>query len=118
MTDLEQMLIEQEGTGPMVGGRFFPYKDSLGKLTIGYGRCIEDVGISHDEATFLFKEDIANAANNARRLCSIFDELSRPRQLVIMSMAFNLGYTGFARSGLGSGMPFTVWIGMKRQIKS
>lgn len=97
MTDLERMLIEQEGTGPLVNGRFMPYKDSVGKLTIGYGRCIEDVGISQDEAILLFKDDIANAANDARRLCSIFDELTRPRQLVLMSMAFNLGYTGFSK---------------------
>ena len=97
MTDLERMLIEQEGTGPLVNGRFMPYKDSVGKLTIGYGRCIEDVGISQDEAILLFKDDIANAANDARRLCSIFDELTRPRQLVLMSMAFNLGYAGFSK---------------------
>ena len=97
MTDLERMLIEQEGTGPLVNGRFMPYKDSVGKLTIGYGRCIEDVGISQDEAILLFKDDIANAANDARRLCSIIDELTRPRQLVLMSMAFNLGYAGFSK---------------------
>ena len=83
MTDLERMLIEQEGTGPLVNGRFMPYKDS--------------VGISQDEAILLFKDDIANAANDARRLCSIFDELTRPRQLVLMSMAFNLGYAGFSK---------------------
>jgi lysozyme len=97
MTDLEKMLIEQEGTGPIVNGRFMPYRDSVGKMTIGYGRCIEDIGISEDEAIFMFKDDIANAANDARRLCSIFDDLSRPRQLVLMSMAFNLGYTGFSK---------------------
>lgn len=97
MTDLERMLMEQEGTGPLVNGRFMPYKDSVGKLTIGYGRCIDDVGISEDEAIFMFKGDIANAANDARRLCSIFGELTRPRQLVLMSMAFNLGYARFSR---------------------
>lgn len=97
VSDVEEMLIGQEGTGPIVNGRFMPYKDSVGKWTIGYGRCIEDIGISPEEARMLFKADVAKAANDARRLCSIFEELSRPRQLVLISMAYNLGYTGFSK---------------------
>lgn len=96
MTDVELMLKEQEGTGPIVKGRFMPYLDSKKKWTIGYGRCIQDVGISEVEAEALFKSDIAIAANDARRLCSIYDELTRPRQLVLLSMAYNLGYAGFS----------------------
>jgi lysozyme len=92
MNDVEAMIVEQEGTGPIVNGRFMPYRDPLGKWTIGYGRCIEDVGISAEEARILLMADIAIAANDARRLCSIYDELTRPRQLVLISMAYNLGY--------------------------
>ena len=35
------------------GLRLFPYKCSVGKLTIGYGRNIEDTGISKEEAETL-----------------------------------------------------------------
>lgn len=97
MTDVEAMIIAQEGTGPIVNGRFMPYKDSVGKWTIGYGRCIEDVGISPEEARILLKSDLMIAVNDARRLCSFFDELSRPRQLVLISMAYNMGYSRYAK---------------------
>lgn len=97
MTDVEQMIKAQEGTGPKVNGRFMPYLDSVGKWTIGYGRCIQDIGISEDEAEVMLKSDLAVAANDARRLCSIYDELTRPRQLVLVSMALNLGYVRYAK---------------------
>lgn len=97
MTDVEQMIKAQEGTGPMVNGRFMPYLDSAGKWTIGYGRCIQDIGISEDEAEVMLTSDIAIAANDVRRLCSIYDELTRPRQLVLVSMALNLGYVRYAK---------------------
>jgi lysozyme len=97
MNDVESMIVSQEGTGPIVNGRFMPYQDSLGKWTIGYGRCIEDVGISAEEARILLMADIAIAANDARRLCSIYDELTRPRQLVLISMAYNLGYSRLSK---------------------
>lgn len=96
MTDVEAMIIAQEGTGPIVKGRFMPYRDSVRKWTIGYGRCIEEIGISPEEARMLLKSDIMIAVNDARRLCSFFDELSRARQLVLISMAYNLGYTGLS----------------------
>jgi lysozyme len=97
MTDVEAMIIAQEGTGPIVNGRFMPYPDSMLKQTIGYGRCIEDIGISAEEAALLLKNDIAIAATTVHRLCSIFTELTRPRQLVLLSMAYNLGHTRFAK---------------------
>lgn len=94
MNDLERMLMEQEGTGPMQHGRFFPYHDSVGKLTIGYGHCLDTKGLPPDLALMLLKIDIADAIDDARRVCSIYDQLSRPRQLCLISMAYNLGRDG------------------------
>lgn len=94
MNDLECMLMEQEGTGPMENGRFFPYQDRVGKLTIGYGHCLDTKGLTPDLALMLFKVDIADAIDDARRVCSIYDHLSRPRQLCVISMAYNLGREG------------------------
>ena len=40
------------------GLRLKPYRDTVGKLTVGYGRNLEDVGISRDEADFMLDNDI------------------------------------------------------------
>ena len=97
MTDVEQMIMRQEGTGPMKDGVFYPYKDTTGLLTIGYGHCLDRKGLTLDLAFMLLKMDIGGAIEDAMRLCSIFDELTRPRQLVLISMSYQLGHSGFAR---------------------
>jgi|CXWL01.1.fsa_nt_gi GH24 family phage-related lysozyme (muramidase) len=91
MNDLETMLMSQEGTGPRGDhGEFLPYHDSVGKLTIGYGHLVEK-GLPSDIALMLFRADIADALDDVRHNCSCYDQLSRPRQLVMVSLAFNLG---------------------------
>jgi lysozyme len=96
MTDAQAMLMAQEGTGPIQNGRFLPYKDSVGKLTIGYGHLLE-AGIPAEVANMLFQVDLADAVHAARQLFSCYDSLSRPRQLVLISMAFNLGKDGLSK---------------------
>lgn len=97
MTDLQSMLMAQEGTGPRdEHGRFLPYPDSLGNLTIGYGHLVEK-GLPSDIARMLFQCDIADAIDDVRRVCSCYDALSRPRQLVMCSLAFNLGRERLAK---------------------
>ena len=97
MTDLEQMLMQQEGTGPRdAQGRFLPYEDSVGKLTIGYGHLVEK-GLPSDIVLLLFHVDIADALEDVRHCFSCYDQLSRPRQLVLCSMAFNLGRERLAK---------------------
>lgn len=94
MTDIQQMLIAQENSGPIKDGRYMPYPDSRGFVTIGYGRCLDRKGISKDEAFYMMSNDIADAIEIARRSCSVYDSLSRPRQLVLLSMAHQLGEQG------------------------
>ena len=99
MTDLEQMLMAQEGTGPMKDGKFFPYQDTAvpSKTTIGYGHNLDDNGISKTVALMLFHDDIADAMEDVHHCCSCYDQLSRPRQLVMVSLAFNLGRERLAK---------------------
>ena len=94
------MLRMQEGSGPCRNGRFYAYDDATGlelkpgdtlhgNLTIGYGHNLTALGIT-DAMQFL-REDIADAFEVVHHNFSCFDQLSRPRQLVLLSMAYNLG---------------------------
>ena len=87
LTDLQALLIRHEGM------RLKPYTDSVGKLTIGVGRNLDDKAISEEEAIMLLNRDIADAIHDVRRVCSVYDQLSPSRQMVLVSMAFNMGYT-------------------------
>ena len=84
-----------EGTGPTkkVRGklRFYPYQDSEGIWTIGYGRNIEQKGISQDEADSLLEIDILEAYNDCIRVFPWFKGLDTVRSQVILNMAFNMG---------------------------
>lgn len=97
MTDVQQMIMRQEGTGPLKDGVFYPYKDTAQLLTIGYGHCLDRKGLSVDMAIMLLNMDIGDAIEDVRCHFSCYDTLSRPRQLVLISMAFNLGRAGLGR---------------------
>lgn len=72
-----------------------PYKCPAGKLTIGYGRNIEDNGITLDEGDYLLRNDVDNAQIEISELCRIrnvnFEQLNLVRQAVLIDMIFNLG---------------------------
>ena len=87
-TRLTEMLIRHEGV------RSKPYRCIAGKLTIGVGRNLEDVGISEDEAIFLLKNDIARVGRELEGALSFWSNLSLDRQLVLLDMCFNLGLAG------------------------
>lgn len=78
------------------GLRLKPYRDSVGKLTIGYGRNLEDVGISEAEAEYLLDNDIARAVRDCRGF-PWFNDLSDARQNVVASMVFNMGVSKFSQ---------------------
>lgn len=87
--DLKRLLSSQEGF------KLKPYKDTAGKITIGVGRCLDDIGISPDEAMMMLDNDIERAINSAR-VFKWFDGLSDTRQNAIICMIFNLGLGGFS----------------------
>lgn len=75
------------------GLRLKPYPDTVGKLTIGYGRNLTDVGISESEAEILLQNDI-HAAQLAAGSLQIYPYLDEVRQRVLVEMVFNLGLRG------------------------
>ena len=83
------------------GCRLKPYKCPAGKLTIGYGRNLDDVGISQAEADMMFERDFAKAEADVRDLCKEFginvDDLIEQRFYVLTDMCFNLGKGGLKK---------------------
>jgi lysozyme len=75
------------------GLRLKPYTDTVGKLTIGVGRNLDDEGITTEEALYLLNNDIQRVEKELMPLPN-FSQLSGPRQRVIMEMAFNIGFQG------------------------
>jgi lysozyme len=72
------------------------YRCTAGRQTIGFGRNLDDVGISRDEAEWLLKRDIDRAMGSLRTEPYWLD-LSDVRQAVLIDMTFNLGWAGFAK---------------------
>jgi len=73
------------------------YKDSLGYLTIGYGRMIDKNkggGITESEAEYLLANDINGVYDNLMHHLSCFTTLDAPRQAVLLNMAFQMGVHG------------------------
>lgn len=79
------------------GLRLRPYRDTVGKLTIGFGRNLDDVGISKAEARHLLANDIAKVERELAASIPWWRDLSFNRQLVLADMAFNLGIAGLLK---------------------
>lgn len=75
------------------GLRLKPYQCTAGKLTIGIGRNIEDIGISKDEALYLLKNDIDRVCDQLDNALPWWKMLSDRRQQALANLAFNLGIT-------------------------
>lgn len=88
--NLIDLVIKHEGI------RLKPYADSVGKITIGVGRNLDDNGISREEAMFMLKNDLAQATAEAARY-PWFEGLSENRKNVIISMIFNMGLYRFSK---------------------
>lgn len=101
--NLKDRLKEYEGTKQYQSklkyfrnGKFYPYPDSLGKMTIGYGHLIMpgenfSTGIAEAEADALLEKDIAKAVTQVQALgLDVPDDWND--FLIIMS--FQLGLAG------------------------
>jgi lysozyme len=74
--------------------RQFVYKDSTGHNTVGFGRNLDERGISQDEALSLLDDDIIYFTNKLVRAFPEFADLDDNRQIALLDMCFNLGVVG------------------------
>lgn len=74
------------------GLRLKPYRDTVGKSTIGVGRNLDDVGIKKAEAMFMLRNDIVDIRRDLDWNIAWWKDLSEPRQRALTNMAFNMGW--------------------------
>ena len=88
MSEISDMLLKHEGI------RLHPYHDTVGKLTIGVGRNLDDRGITTDEAMFMLNNDITDFTLQLSDRLYWFDAQPERVKLVLIDMAFNMGIGG------------------------
>lgn len=75
------------------GFRQYPYKCTAGKLTIGYGRNLDDVGISREEAEYLLEMDLDKHTEELDKV--ITWAVPPDVYAVLVDMHYNLGHERF-----------------------
>ena len=84
MNPLQSIIIQHEGL------KLKPYRDSVGKLTIGIGRNLDDCGISDDEALMMLDHDLTNCEVELTKY-DWYVGLDDVRQGVMIELVFNVG---------------------------
>ena len=77
------------------GYRQFSYLCTAGKVTVAYGRNLQDKGISEPEAMYLLENDIVECIQDLSALLKCWNTLSEYQQAALIDLRFNLGATGF-----------------------
>lgn len=85
---LKAELVRDEGL------RLKAYRDSVGKLTIGVGHNLDDVGITYAAAMQMLEDDILDVMGQMDAQIEWWATLDDARQRVLANMAFNLGIKG------------------------
>lgn len=74
----------------------FLYRDTAGRWTIGFGRCLDTRGITVQEAAIWLRSDVLEAVEAVGRF-DFFDGLTEARKAVFVNMAFQLGMGGLLK---------------------
>ncbi len=89
--DLRKFIAENEGLSLKL------YKCPAGKLTIGYGHNIEDLGITKETAYFILEGDIQTAKRDTISIFPDMLKLPHDKQVAIIDMVFNMGKPTFLK---------------------
>lgn len=98
ITVAKQLEID-EGTKKNKRGRHIMYKDTAvpPKWTIGFGRNIEDNGITDATAQQMLIEDLVEAQALCVDLFPNWPEMNEVRRDALLNMMFSLGYSRFTK---------------------
>ena len=89
MDRIKEQLVRHEGL------RLKPYRCTVGKLTIGIGRNLDDCGITQSEAYVMLINDIMKCEKQLQvKIPDIYNGLDEVRKSVLLNMCFNLGIGG------------------------
>ena len=88
--DLKDRLRIEEGV------RLKPYSDSVGILTIGVGRNLQDNGLRPSEVDFMLSNDIAEVVEECSKW-PFWSQIPDNVKLVLADMCFNLGFEGVSK---------------------
>ena len=88
MSKLLSQIMRHEGI------RLKPYKCTAGKTTIGYGRNLDDKGITLYEAEILLEHDIMSIKYYLEKELDFWFNLGHVRQDAVINMAYNMGVAG------------------------
>ena len=91
LSDITNHIIVYEGL------RLKPYKCPAGKLTCGYGRNLEDKGITEEEARHMLENDIEECFEDLEMsvFYGFWAQFPEQIKLVFLDMRYNLGPSGF-----------------------
>lgn len=87
--DVKDLIRKHEGL------RLLPYLCTSGKITIGYGRNLEDVGITPQEAEIMLVTDLNRCLTDLNRLFPDFLGYPQEVKAVLTDLLFNLGTSRF-----------------------
>jgi lysozyme len=96
MTTLDTAALRADLTADE-GVKLKVYTCPAGKLTIGVGRNVEDLGITLQEAMYLLDGDIARVSAELDRNAPWWRQMSEPRQRALANMCFQLGWPRLSR---------------------
>ncbi len=78
------------------GFRSKPYRDTLGNMTVGFGRNLDSVGISPGEAEFMFHNDIYRCIKELTKH-NFYQSQNTNAQAALLDMCYNLGISGLLK---------------------
>lgn len=101
LDEAKDRAVRFEGEVRDVAGRHALYRCPAGKMTIGHGHNIEDLGISDAVADMMLEEDMAAALAELDQRISWWRDQPREVGIVLLDMIFNMGW-GDGLRGLSS----------------